>query len=141
MSEPILLPSGRTLTVNIAPFSVGKKAFKTLARELLLVRLDLDITKIKTVGDLDVNILKDAILQCIASDVLELCFFECAAKCLISDGSAQLKVDKDSFEHEDARQDYLFVVWEVMKDNLIPFFKGLGSVLPTSAKPQGSAPP
>lgn len=135
--DPITLPSGRTLTVNIAPFSMGKKLFKTLARELLLVRLDLDITKIKAVGDLDVNVLKDALLQVISSDPIEQCFLECASKCLI-EGQ---KVTMDSFEHEIARQDYLPAAWEVMRANLTPFFKGLASALPTSANPPASAPP
>lgn len=135
--DPITLPSGRTLEVKIVPFSMGKKLFKTLARELVAVRLDLDITKIKTVGDLDVNVMKDAILQVMASDAIEACFFECAEKCLI-DGQ---KITKDSFEHETARQDYLPAAWEVMKGNLTPFFKGLASALPTSAVPQASSPP
>lgn len=134
MSDPITLPSGRSLVVNVAPFSIGKNLFKTLARELLAVRLDLDITKIKSVGDLDVNVLKDALLQVIASDSIEACFFACAEKCLI-EGQ---KITKDSFEHETARQDYLPVAWEVMKANLTPFFKGLASALPTGDKPPAS---
>lgn len=135
--EPITLPSGRVLDVKIVPFSMGKKLFKTLARELLAVRLDLDITKIKNVGDLDVNVLKDALLQVIASDAIEGCFFECAEKCLI-DGQ---KITKDSFEHETARQDYLPAAWEVMKANLTPFFKGLASALPTSEAAKAKSPP
>ena len=134
--DPITLPSGRTLEVKIVPFSMGKKLFKTLARELLLVRLDLDITKIKNVGDLDVNVLKDALLQVISSDAIEACFFECGEKCLIEG----VKITKDSFEHETARQDYLPAAWEVMKANLTPFFKGLASALPTGEAPKAKSP-
>ena len=57
------------------------------------------------------------------------------ARCTI-DGK---KVVKDTFEPEDARQDYLPVAWEVMKLNLTPFFRGLDLSSLTRNEPAESA--
>lgn len=129
------LKSGRTLVLNLAPFAVGNKLKKTVARELLDVHVDLGKLKLghelgmESLADPAVlNTFKDALLTALASDKIEAAMFECAIRCTL-DGH---KITPDSFEDPDARQDFLVVAWEVMVFNLTPFLAGLN--LPSSVK-------
>jgi hypothetical protein len=128
------LKSGRVLALNLAPFAVGNRLKKVVARELLNVNVDLG--KLKLGQDLGMdsladpavlNTLKSALCVALASDKIEEAMFECAIRCTL-DG---MKITPDSFESPDARQDFLPVAWEVMVFNLTPFLGGLN--LPSSA--------
>lgn len=140
--DPITLPSGRELVLGVPDLAVAKHLFKTVARELKTVDLDikLETFSAKSLGDLDINVFKNAILQLAASDAIESAWMACATKTLIGNGDDKVKVTKDAFEHETARQDYLLVAWEVMRFTLVPFLRGLASVLPTSAPQTAGAP-
>lgn len=135
------LKSGRTLLITIAPFAVANKLRKTVAAELLKVEIDvgkLDMSlDIRNLDPRALNTLKDVVCQMLASDQVEACFFECAARCTI-DGSS---IKKDSFENEDARGDFLPCAWEVIRHNLAPFFESLDLSSLTSAPPPKSGPP
>lgn len=117
----ILLKSGAVLVVNMAPFSASNKLLKVVMRELKTVDLELENLDLAKIATQDINTLKNAICQLLASDALEQSVFECMAKCTYN-GS---RVVKETFEPEDARGDYLPCAWEVIKANLRPFFSGL----------------
>jgi hypothetical protein len=117
----ILLKSGAVLVVNMAPFSASNKLLKVVMRELKTVDLELENLDLAKIATQDINTLKNAICQLLASDALEQSVFECMAKCTYN-GS---RVVKETFEPEDSRGDYLPCAWEVIKANLRPFFSGL----------------
>lgn len=118
MGKEISLPSGAKLVANAAPFSEAKKLWQACAKELATV-------KIQASTELDVNFFKNLFCLAISSDEIEAALTPCLRRCLYA-GS---KIDDGTFEAEDARQDYLMVVGEVIKANVLPFSKGLLSKL------------
>lgn len=134
------LKSGRTLVLNLAPFSVGSKLFKTVLGELRTINIDvakLDMGMELNLQKIDpklINIMKDAFCEIASSETVEAAFFECAGRCLLNGQ----KITRETFEEPDAREDYLPIAWEVIKFNLAPFFRGLASQLSASAPPSES---
>jgi hypothetical protein len=134
------LPSGRTLVVSIAPFPAASKLRKIIAAELLKVeinvgKLDLNLD-IKNLDPRALNTLKNVVCLLLSSDAVEAGFFECAARCTI-DGAA---IKRDSFDHEQSRQDFIPCAWEVIRANLAPFFASLDLSSLTSAPAKSAAP-
>jgi hypothetical protein len=147
VNEPISLPSGRSLQVQIAPFAAGSKLFKAIVAELRTVELDFaqfNLTKLDPSMDVmefvkknprAVDILKNVIFEVASSDSVEAALWECMTRCLID----TKKIDRQStFESEDARADYIPTAWEVIKVNTFPFFKGIASSFSTSGAPSES---
>lgn len=118
MGKEIDLPSGAKLTVNAAPFSEAKKLWQACANELAHF-------KINASTEMDINFLKDLVCVASSSERIEAALAPCLRRCLY----AGAKIDDGTFEGEDARQDYLLVLAEVLKANVFPFFKGLLSKL------------
>jgi hypothetical protein len=129
--EAIVLKSGHVFDPGIPDFGPATKLFKTVARELRDVDIDLEKLDLTKLEDLDAGFFLKAFLQVAGSDAIEACVFECAVKSRIND----LKIQRGTFEAEDMRQDYLPVAWEVIKMTLIPFFAGLS--LPSSSPKKG----
>jgi len=137
MKDPILLKSGASLTVSLASFADGTRLLRVVARELAAVNFDMDLVNFEELSGKDVNVLKSAICQLVQSEAIEGVLKDCMKKCLYNGTRI---VFPDTFEAEDARQDYLPVVWEVMKANLRPFFAGLSLSSSTSKEPSTSDP-
>ena len=135
--DPITLKNGALLTVSLAPFADANRLLKAIARELALVNFDLGNLDLKEISGKDINVLKNAVFQLVQSDAVEAAVLKCAEKCLYNNE----RITADTFNTEDARQNYLRVVWEVIKANLSPFFAGLDLSLWTSAKAPTDAPP
>ena len=136
MQDPITLKSGSTLEIGIASFAAGNRLMKTVARELASVSFDFNLSSFSDLSGQDINVLKNAVFQLLQSDALEAALMECAKKSLYNGE----KITPQTFESDDARQDYMPVAWEVMKANLSPFFRGLDLSSLTSAKPSSNAP-
>jgi len=130
----ILLKSGAVLVVSMAPFSSSNKLLKVIMRELKTVDVQLENLDFSRIGSQDINTLKNAVCQLLASDTLEQAVFECMARCTYNGN----RIVKDTFEPDDARGDYLPCAWEVIKINLRPFFNGLDlSSLGSGQPPSG----
>lgn len=138
MQDPITLKSGSELQVGIAPFAVGNRLLKTVARELAAVDFNMDFGEVdlSKISAKDINTLKNAAFRLLQSDDVEKAVGECMKRCLYN-GQA---IQPNTFEAETARQDYLPVAWEVIKANLLPFFSGLALPSPVSEKPSSSDP-
>jgi len=123
--ETTTLKSGRILNLQVAPFAVANKLRKVIAGELKGV--DVEFEKLDLKADLTaldskaLNTFKNIVCQLMASDAVEGCFFECAARCTL-DGQ---KVTRESFDDPDSRGDFLPTAWEVIKLNIAPFFGSL----------------
>ena len=137
MQDPIQLDSGAFLTVQVAPFAAGTRLLKVVSRELSQVRIELDAgLDLANIGGKDVNTLKNVAFQLIQSEQVESALAACMEKCLYNGN----RITPATWEPENARQDYLLVAWEVMKANLRPFVKNLGSLLSTGAKAASDSP-
>lgn len=142
MSKTVILPSGRTLVVTIATFTLANKLKCVVAAELL--RVDVSIEGIQLGMDIRnlppgvFNSLKNAALVCLSSKAIEDAVFECAAVSTIEGA----KVDrKFSFNDPEARGDFLPTGWEVMIAHVAPFFAGVNlSSLIGSAGANASPP-
>ncbi len=121
MPDAITLKSGHTLELRSPDFGAAKNLAKAIARELRSVDVQLESMDIQAFLAKDVNAIKNVFLQVGSSDVVEQAVYACAVKSLLNGQ----KITPNLFEPEDMRQDYLPVVWEVMKFSLAPFFASL----------------
>jgi hypothetical protein len=112
----VKLPSGAELKIGLAPFSESNALFKAVGAELKSLKVTFDT-------ELDVNLLKDIVCSAVASDKIEGCIWDCMKKCVYNDS----RITKETFEPEEARQDYYVALLEVAKENLIPFTKSLSA--------------
>lgn len=143
MNEKKTLASGSVIILQMATFTLASRLMKAVATELKAVKigdalnLSAGMSPEKLMGeDLPVDALKDLACQLLASDKVEEALRECMKGCQYN-GEA---ITKDTFEPEDARQDYLPAAWEVITLNLSPFFKGLNLRSLVSKAPGTSSP-
>lgn len=76
--------------------------------------------------NLDVNFFKDIFCTGFSSKKIEKALGACLKRCTYND----LKIDENTFEPEEARQDYLPVLFEVLGEVIRPFLSSLIALLP-----------
>ena len=113
----VQLPSGAVLKVNPAPFGEAKALMQALFAEARGVEI--------IQGAEIPNMMKDLLFSGLSSVAIDKALKPCLARCIYSSGKGELKVDEDTFEPAEAREDYMDVVFEVVKENVGPFGKGL----------------
>lgn len=113
----VKLPSGAVLKVKAAPFSDAKALYHAVLEE----GKDVDISNKVEMPSL----LKSVFLAGFASKKIEECLWACFEKCIYNYGKGDLKIDKDSFEPVQNREDYAKICLEVAEENIRPFVKGL----------------
>lgn len=102
--------------LSLAPFAEAKDLYQAFLKEGKQIKLEA-----KT--ELDHNFFKDALCSALSSKEVEEKVWACMRKCTYN----KLKIDDDTFEPEEAREDYFFVMFEVAKANVLPFTKGLSA--------------
>lgn len=139
----ITLKSGHTLVLGLADFEDGVNLLQTLLGELKKADADLsgiDLNNLKDIGDLDLNVVKNAILQVCASKAVLACFFACAKRCTLGNDQVKFAITPASFKPAEFRGDFLPCAWEVMRFNLAPFFESLDLSSLTSGAPRAESP-
>ncbi len=109
----VVLPSGAVLKVTPSPFAVSKALYQALLAELKSVPID---SKMDMAA-----VWKDLFCIGFSSPKIEACIWKCFERCLYSD----LKMDDQTFEPVERRDDYMKVCMEVVKENVLPFAKSL----------------
>lgn len=109
----VKLPSGAVLKVNAAPFKDAKALYQAVLKELK----EVPVTSKTELGSL----YKDFFCVGLSSPIIESCLWECFKRCLIND----MKIDDQTFEPVERRDDYMMVCLEVAKENVFPFGKSL----------------
>jgi hypothetical protein len=112
--KEINLPSGAKLGITLAPFSDSKALYTALIQELKTIHIG-ELTK------LNINLMKDLICAAMSSENVEKCIWKCMERAVYN----KLNITQDTFEPEEARQDYNIVLMEVGKANVLPFLKSL----------------
>ena len=135
-SEPISLPSGASLEIQIAPFATSHKLWQTIARELTRVEFTFDMSAIEDASARDFNSLKNAVFQVLQSDAVDAAMRDCAKRCLYN----HQRITDSTFDSVEARADYLPVAWEVTLANIRPFANSLLSLLSKGEKPKSADP-
>lgn len=113
--DEISLPSGAKLVITLPPFEVSKALLQAIAEEGKGVELD--------PGSPVAALWKDVFLTAIASPKIEACIWKCMERATYNG----LKITKDTFENEDARDDYLTICYEVARKSILPFTKSLSA--------------
>jgi len=113
--KEITLPSGAILKITLAPFSDSRDLYQAFLEEIKTINFKSSVQEA----------LKDLICYGFSSKRIEMCLEKCFKRCLYNSGNGDLKIDKDTFEPEEARDDYLTVCLEVAKENVMPFTKSL----------------
>jgi hypothetical protein len=112
--KEIALPSGAVLKITVSSFAVSKNLFQAISEEAKGLKIDAST-------EIDVNLIKDLFCAGISSKRIEQCVWECMKKATYNG----LNISEETFEPEEARQDYLQVLVEVTKENVLPFTKSL----------------
>lgn len=117
MSKVIMLPSGATLKITLAPFGDAKALYQAMLKEL-------QVTKFSS--DVDVSsFMKDAFCIGLSSPAIDKALATCMRRATIDYGSGDEKITDDTFEPEENRGDYVKVLMEVGRANVSPFLKSL----------------
>lgn len=113
----VKLPSGAVLKIGAAPFAVAKALYQAVLNELKAIQID---SKTQVA-----SIYKDLFCVGFSSKEIEACLWECFKKCTYNDGRGDLRIDDQTFEPIERRDDYMQVCMEVAKENILPFGKSL----------------
>lgn len=126
--DDIILPSGAKLKITLSPFVVSKALFEAVSAEAKDMRLDPQ-------SDIDLNLMKNLFCAGFSSKKIDSALQECMKKCTYKG----VRLTDDTFEPEDARQDYVSVCLEVALANLRPFTKNLFAELNRIGEKLGSS--
>lgn len=115
----VVLPSGAKLEITPAPFADAKRLYAALASEMKK-------TEIKSEDQLGVNLLKNVVCAFIdspdVSAAIEVCFQRCTYN------GTRIADPNEIFDSVKAREDFLTVCKEVVKENVGPFTKNLSAL-------------
>ena len=110
------LDSGAVLELSVCSFAEGARLMKTVAKEMKGAQI--------SQGDV-----MNMILSLIASEEIEASLWPCMERGTYTVGGITKKINRDLFEDEKARSDYIPILKEVLVNSLTPFFKSLGSLV------------
>ena len=117
-----ILPSGAKLEISLPSFTEAHNLQKAVAAELKGITLDptMDLTS--------PDLLKTLFCTALSSDKILECIFACMKRCTYNDS----KMSMDTFEEENARQDFNIACFEIAQEALGPFVKNLSVLLKTT---------
>lgn len=118
--KEVKLPSGAILMVGLAPFADAKALYQAVLEEAK----HLPFHNATGVPEL----LKNILCFGYSSRKIESCLNECLKRCTYDAGKGPLKIDKDTFEPVESREDFPVVCFEVAYENIRPFGKSLSVV-------------
>lgn len=119
------LPSGAVLDITLLPFEEAWHVQQLVAKEVERINFDPRSIDFSNFMASDVLNLKNPICSILSSQVVIDAAKQCFKKCTYNG----LKIDSQTFESREARTDFLPVVFNVLKENISPFFENLLSSL------------
>ncbi len=126
-SRKVTLPSGAELDVHVAPFKDAKNLFQVVLKEWTGASLG-------TFSVVDGGTAMFA--AAFSSPEVEKMLWPCLVRSLYNGA----KIVPDTFEPDEARQDFIPVCLEVVQDNILPFTKGLFSGSETQSSKTAANP-
>ena len=116
---------GKDLVITPAPFSDALALQKAIGRAIKGTKLDLPKDAEIEMNLDNIGSIIDMVLGVATSDEVEGCLLACASRALY--GPTKEPVSRDFFEKIENRELYYPIMVEIIKANVGPFFKGLGS--------------
>lgn len=120
------LPSGSKLEITPLPYLKAWGVSQIVLKEIEKIGLDTKELKsidFKNLMAVDALNFKNPLCSVLSSDPILEAAKTCMERCTYNG----LKIDDDTFERIEARQDFLPVVFSVLKENISPFFANLFS--------------
>lgn len=117
MDKAVTLPSGAKLEITLSPVEISYELFSVISEELKTL-------KMHGTQEIDYNLIKDMLLTGICSKKIKAAVKECMKRALY-DG---VRIDDQTFEPKEKRQDLLVVMYEVAVENIAPFTKSLSAL-------------
>lgn len=111
--KDVELPSGAVLKIQVGSFAESKALYQAFLEEVRGIQLMASAEIM--------NVFKDLACAAFSSKKIEAAMEPCLKRCLYNDG----KIDKNTFEPTEAREDYMAVCVEVARENITPFLKSL----------------
>jgi hypothetical protein len=111
------LPSGAILKITLAPFSDSKALYQAILEEMKEIDFQ--------AGSEIASLFKNISCAALSSKKIEKCLEVCFKRCTYDSGAGDLKIDAQTFEKEEHRQDYITVCSAVIEANIMPFMKSL----------------
>lgn len=115
--KEVKLPSGAILKITPSPFKEAKALYQALLKEARGVAFS---TKTDMAA-----LYKELFCAGFSSPEIEKCLWECFKRCTYDSGKGDLRINDETFEPVEARDDYMVVCMEVAKVNVLPFVKSL----------------
>jgi len=122
--------NGKELKITLSSFSDARALEKSIERALKGTRFEIPSITTGADGkidmektDVDLPGIIDMVLGVATSDEVENALFVCAQRALVGTD----KVDRDFFEKAENREHFYPIMVEIIKVNVGPFFKALGS--------------
>ena len=125
--------SGARIVINSASFKEATALKKCIEKELINAKLPFEIGKVGGISEAAtelnkhglsdlIEMAKNIVLSCDTSEEFEKALFACLKYCLYDN----IQIDEQLFDDKkEAREDYYTIVYECVKENILPFFKGL----------------
>ena len=126
MSIKIILSSGAKLEITPLPYLKAWIVSQIVVKEIEKIGLDTKELKsidFKNLMAVDALNFKNPLCAILGSEPIIEAAKTCMERCTYN----SLRIDDDTFERIEARQDFLPVVFSVLKENISPFFANLFS--------------
>jgi hypothetical protein len=128
-------PSGAKVEITISDYSTALDLFKAVLKAAseggIASKLPKDFDP-KDFGKKDLREIGgffDAIVNVIRSKEVDDLLFKCFERCTYDDGKGEQKITRATFEPVEHRGDFLFVAFEVGRENIRPFLSQLSFAL------------
>lgn len=109
----VTLPTGAILGLAPAPFDDAKHLYQTLLFEARTLDISFDHELSKQLTKL--------FIYALSSKAIDQAMVPCLKRCTYN----KLKIDRDTFEEVETREDYIKVLALVAEENITPFMKSL----------------
>ncbi len=129
--KEITLGSKNVLKIGVIPFDDAKGLYQLLLKELKNVKF--------ASKDEMANVMKDVFCAGFSSKEVELALWNIFKRCQYCDKRGELRIDKDTFEPLEAREDYIEVCTATITEVVSPFSKGLYAAFQTLFEKAGGA--
>jgi hypothetical protein len=118
--KEIKLPSGAILKITHTPFADSWAFNEAVLEEVKALNIN---------SKTDVmEIYKSVLCVGFSSPKIKSALWKCFERCTYNSGKGEFRITQDTFEPEEARQDYTQVCIEVAKYNIGPFVKAHSSL-------------
>lgn len=125
MRKEIIAENGAVIKIDCASFDNAMSLKNSIVKELASSGIDIKAFEFNSIAQMEIN------PELVSSVIKSVLFVDCSVsfndalfKCMERCTYNKEKITKATFEEVEARENYYLVAFEVIKENISPFFKG-----------------